>query len=331
MARWNLKTLLKQRQSLLIGGLLAASLLSACSGQPTVILMQITNTPDPRLVQVTVTNTAAVQPSSASGAAAVTAATSAAAATTIAVIPATAVPATAVPASVVPSTAAPAAAATTIPSGASGQPTSVAIAPTSGSLPTGVPATISSASTIIASTPVVPGAAPASGGAATPNAMPTDTRAQLYIAQEDFQHGYMFWIGVRLEIWVLVTVPGGTLSDQPPTSGQWLIFHDTFVDGEPETDPSMVPPSAALFQPRRGFGKLWRNNDQIRGLLGWGTTPEFGLTTSYVYQPGGSVNTASGQWQPGPGTHFIVTLGRDTFAFHEPQPGQQYGTWEKVG
>ncbi|MHB8625757.1 MAG: hypothetical protein ACYDBJ_22395 [Aggregatilineales bacterium] len=270
--------------------------LAACNGQPTLIVMQVTNTPDPRVIEITVTNT---------GNAPV--------------------------------------AASNIPTSASNLPTQAAVVPTIGALFTPSasvpPVTISSAPTQLATTVpatavpsvAVPAVVPsqAIGPTATPNPAPTDTRTQMYIAQEDFQHGFMFWISSVTQIWVLLP-SSDTAVDQAPTHGQWQIFQDTYQNSEPETDPAFAPP-ANLYQPRRGFGKLWRSNTTIRGGLGWGTTPEFGLTTSYVYQPGGYVNATTGQWVAGPGTHFLVTLSRETFAFHEPQPGQQYGTWEKVG
>lgn len=156
----------------------------------------------------------------------------------------------------------------------------------------------------------------------TLNAFPTETRAQLFIAQQDFQNGYMFWISTRNVIWVLINTPGN------PNTGEWRIYPDTFAEGEPEFDPNLIPPSENLFQPRRGFGKLWRTTPGLREALGWATTPEFALNTSYVYQPGGFIDQ-DGKWVPGPGKHFITTLGRQTFALIESAEG--VGRWERVG
>lgn len=156
----------------------------------------------------------------------------------------------------------------------------------------------------------------------TLSAFPTETRAQLFIAQQDFQNGYMFWISTRKVIWVLINTPGN------PNTGEWRIYPDTYTEGEPEFDPNLIPPSENLFQPRRGFGKLWRTTAGLREALGWATTPEFALNTSYVYQPGGFID-AQGNWVPGPGKHFITTLGRQTFALIESAEG--FGRWERVG
>jgi hypothetical protein len=156
----------------------------------------------------------------------------------------------------------------------------------------------------------------------TLSAFPTETRAQLFIAHQDFQNGYMFWISTRKVIWVLIATPGN------PNTGEWRIYPDTYAEGEPEFDPNLIPPSENLFQPRRGFGKLWRTTPDLREALGWATTPEFALTTSYVYQPGGFLDP-EGKWVPGPGKHFITTLGRQTFALIESAEG--YGRWERIG
>ncbi|PJF32317.1 MAG: hypothetical protein CUN51_01425 [Candidatus Thermofonsia Clade 1 bacterium] len=156
----------------------------------------------------------------------------------------------------------------------------------------------------------------------TLSAFPTETRAQLFIAHQDFQNGYMFWISTRNVIWVLINTPGN------PNTGEWRIYPDTFAEGEPEFDLNLIPPSENLFQPRRGFGKLWRTTPGLREALGWATTPEFALNTSYVYQPGGFID-ANGKWVPGPGKHFITTLGRQTFALIESADG--VGRWERVG
>ncbi len=200
-------------------------------------------------------------------------------------------------------------------------PTVAAIEPTS----TPVPPTATVA------LPVGPTLTPESGTPAQPtpvpptptlSAFPTETRAQLYIAQQNFQNGYMFWISTRRVIWVLINSPGN------PNAGEWRIYPDTFKDGEPEFDASLNPPNGALFQPRRGFGKLWRETPGLREALGWATTPEFALNTNYVYQPGGSLDS-NGQYVPGPGKHFVTTLGRETFALIESAEG--FGRWERVG
>jgi hypothetical protein len=160
------------------------------------------------------------------------------------------------------------------------------------------------------------------GPTQTLSAFPTETRAQLYIAQEDFQNGYMFWISTKKVIWVLY-------KSENPNRGTWQSFQDTFVDGEPEIDPSINPPPG-LFQPKRGFGKLWRDTPGLRDKLGWATTPEFDLNTRYVYQPGGYLDS-NNQYVARPGKHFIDSLSRQTYALSESDTPGVLGTWERVG
>ncbi|CAG0961935.1 MAG: hypothetical protein IT322_20390 [Anaerolineae bacterium] len=159
----------------------------------------------------------------------------------------------------------------------------------------------------------------------TLSAYPTETRAEIPIAQQDFQNGFMFWISAAQPpvIWVLIISP-----DSPnKNSGEWRIYPDTFVEGQPEVDPSLTPPADTLYQPRRGFGKLWRETPGLRDALGWATTPEFALTTGYVYQPGGFLD-AEGKYSIGPGKHFLTTLDRKTFVMYESAQG--FGRWERL-
>jgi hypothetical protein len=159
------------------------------------------------------------------------------------------------------------------------------------------------------------------GPTPTLSAFPTETRAELYIAQQDFENGFMFWISTQRVIWVMITSPTN------PNEGEWRIYQDTYMEGEPEIDPNLVPPGPDLFQPRRGFGKLWRETPGLREALGWGTTSELDLTTLYVYQPGGRLDV-NGNYIPGPGRHFLTSFGRQTFAFIESAEGS--GRWERV-
>jgi hypothetical protein len=58
----------------------------------------------------------------------------------------------------------------------------------------------------------------------------------------------------------------------------WSAQANGWFAGQPETDPSLMPP-AGLFQPVRGFGVAWRANNAPPGLtvrdrLGWATEAE---------------------------------------------------------
>jgi hypothetical protein len=79
---------------------------------------------------------------------------------------------------------------------------------------------------------------------------------------QDFEHGQMLWAEVSRMIYILYT--GGT---------RWEIRPDTWVEGMSEDDPAIMPP-AGFFQPVRGFGLVWRDEQtpagaRVRDRLGW--------------------------------------------------------------
>jgi hypothetical protein len=142
----------------------------------------------------------------------------------------------------------------------------------------------------------------------TPEIFPTDTVAQVQMAEQVFEHGRMFWIRHRRQIWVMQAAP------DDPEGGDWYCYYDTFEDGEMELDSSLMPPEG-LYQPRRGFGKLWRNVPMVQEGLGWAITPEFELTSTYIYRAGGYVEDV--EYFPGPGEHRLTTLYNESISFFE--------------
>ncbi|MEL7234809.1 MAG: hypothetical protein AAGK74_09955, partial [Chloroflexota bacterium] len=160
-------------------------------------------------------------------------------------------------------------------------------------------------------TAIIPTGAP--GPTTTPNLFPTETVAQVQVAEQVFENGRMFWVQPVSQIWVMVLDEEG--------SGTWLRYEDTFEEGiDSETDPAIVAPEG-LIQPERGFGKLWRTNPDIRESLGWAITPEFGYISEYEYRPGGTVR--SGRYVSGPGSHKLMSLNSEAFCFEE-----ESSTWE---
>lgn len=140
-------------------------------------------------------------------------------------------------------------------------------------------------------------------------AFPTPLVNQIQVAEQVFQNGRMFWVQPTREVWVMIA------ADDTGTHGEWLIFEDSFVEGEDEIDPELTPPADTI-QPRRGFGKLWRQNENLRTGLGWGITEEFGFVTDYEYRSGGYLDS-DGNYMPGPGVHVLVSAGNEIFAFDE--------------
>ncbi len=95
------------------------------------------------------------------------------------------------------------------------------------------------------------------------------------MARQPFQRGQMIWRGDIQVIYVL------------QEDGSWLAFADTFEEGMPEIDPSIVPPQG-LYQPIRGFGKLWREQLGAEDApVGWATAPEKGVNGSVQEWEGG--------------------------------------------
>ncbi|NDJ78508.1 MAG: hypothetical protein GYB65_19840 [Chloroflexi bacterium] len=160
-----------------------------------------------------------------------------------------------------------------------------------------------------------------------PPGFPTDTVAQVQMAEQVFEHGRMFWFRHNRQIWVMQA------NTDDPNSGNWFCYFDTFEEGQAEFDPDLIPPTDTteqLYQPRRGFGKLWRENAQIQNGLGWATTPEFELTSDYVYVPGGQM--AGTTFTAGPGTHHLRTLDYEEVLFYEVDRRGDCmgGTWRLI-
>jgi hypothetical protein len=89
------------------------------------------------------------------------------------------------------------------------------------------------------------------------------------IAIEHFEHGTMVWVERdegRPMIYVLFE------------DGSYEGYEDTWEEGQPASHGQTPPPG--LYEPVRGFGKLWYENTgaRIRARLGWATDPEAGGT-----------------------------------------------------
>lgn len=82
--------------------------------------------------------------------------------------------------------------------------------------------------------------------------------------EQTFEGGRMIWIASNQQIYIFFA------DEQQP---RWLQVADTFENGQPERDDSLNPPEGR-FQPVRGFGLVWRTNNNIRDRLGWALEPE---------------------------------------------------------
>jgi hypothetical protein len=109
-------------------------------------------------------------------------------------------------------------------------------------------------------------------------ACPTQHPITVWSAEQTFQYGYMFWRQDTNTIYVMYN------------TGAWREVPNTWKEGDPIKDTNIHPP-AGLYQPVRGFGKVWRDYeggspDKVP-IIGWATAEERGFHTTYqVYQGG---------------------------------------------
>ncbi len=108
---------------------------------------------------------------------------------------------------------------------------------------------------------------------------PVELEKGTWSAEQTFVNGYMFWRG---DLGVIYTL----FSDK-----KYQQFVDTWTSAEPEWDVTIIPPSG-YYQPKRGFGKVWREGDvtpsgKVRDKLSWATIEERGLSMSWQAYTGG--------------------------------------------
>ena len=166
-----------------------------------------------------------------------------------------------------------------------------------------------------------------------PGVFPTPLIEQAVVVEQVFENGRMFWFRDRRYVWVAVG------DEVDPTSGDWFCFEDTFVEGDveslPELEPSEDMTTESIFdnanpqQPIRGFGKIWREQDELREQLGWALAPEIEINTRRDYLAGGVVNEDN-EYEPASGEWRIFSFyNQSTFTFLEDEIGMSCptGTW----
>ena len=117
---------------------------------------------------------------------------------------------------------------------------------------------------------------------------PSGPAQSSWAAEQVFEHGRMIWMEhgeyVYSDVWGSGDYDGEgvifVLYDSSAEGPAVQAFVDTWTSAEPESDPSIVPP-AGMYQPIRGFGKVWRKNPEVRERLGWAVAPEEGFETLY--------------------------------------------------
>jgi hypothetical protein len=123
----------------------------------------------------------------------------------------------------------------------------------------------------------------------SPRICPTAAALNAQGAQQPFQGGAMMWIpGIEGKDWIYILY----------NDGAWQSFEDTWHEGLPESDPSIIPPTG-YEQPIRGFGKVWREHAEVQNKLNWATTGESAVLITYQRQVQESIG----------GVHFIQAGG----------------------
>jgi hypothetical protein len=84
-------------------------------------------------------------------------------------------------------------------------------------------------------------------------------------ATQEFQRGRMFYRGDTRQIYALCF-------ESVIYNGKWSVFPDTWAEGQPEG--GGPAPDSGYFLPRRGFGKVWRENPDLQRCLGYASAAE---------------------------------------------------------
>lgn len=123
---------------------------------------------------------------------------------------------------------------------------------------------------------------------------PTGPSLDVDGTQAQFEHGAMLWRKDLLQIYVFYE------------GGKWEVYPDTWDTSQPLVDPAMTPPTG-LFQPIRGFGKVWWQNKDVKLKLGWAREEEKAVSTTWQSFQGGLV-----VWRGG--TSFRALFADNTWA-----------------
>lgn len=115
---------------------------------------------------------------------------------------------------------------------------------------------------------------------------------------QSFERGLMLWMQWNDFIYILYA--------DEVAAPRWEARLDAWFSGLPDSDPNLTPPTG-LYQPVRGFGLTWRDEQvaegyRVRDRVGWAMAPEFGVdnaayqcdsapkyNTCFISGPGGVV------------------------------------------
>jgi hypothetical protein len=142
--------------------------------------------------------------------------------------------------------------------------------------------------------------------------LPTPTLWDTQAAVQHFEHGLLFWLQARNEIWALIDSP---LEKQ----FYWRILPNLWIEGTPEVPANGLTPPTKRYVPVRGFGQAWfvgggSTSQPLRDDLGWATDEETGFNTTLTYYPQGFY-TPDCTWEPKSGIYQLKDNRGQTFQF----------------
>jgi hypothetical protein len=135
---------------------------------------------------------------------------------------------------------------------------------------------------------------------------PTPTVLETQAAVQHFEHGLMFWLQTRNEIWALIDSP---LDQQ----FYWRVLPNLWVEGTPEIPANGLTPPTKRYVPVRGFGQAWLSQP-LRDDLGWAIDEEIGFNTTLAYYPQGFY-TSDCTWEPKSGLYELKDNHGQVFQF----------------
>jgi hypothetical protein len=141
---------------------------------------------------------------------------------------------------------------------------------------------------------------------------PYDAEKSTQTAYQSFEGGIMLWVNRETYVHqqlIYVFFNDGTVQQ----------FDDTWSDGQP-ANAGLAPPSG-LYEPQRGFGKVWREGTgaRVRERLGWATALEKGGQGAYQLFEHGEM-----YWTGAVNKIFVLYARNEPFP--NPGPGPIYAT-----
>lgn len=111
------------------------------------------------------------------------------------------------------------------------------------------------------------------------------TRRQTAAAYQMFDNGYMIWLAYNDQIYVLV---GG---------GRYQVFPPNILNENLRNETIGIQPPPLRFEPRSGFGIVWRRDASLRAAIGWALHLETGYTATVTYDARSGAMTITGPEQ----------------------------------